>query len=578
MKNMYFKNILIADIQKKTARFVSFKKGLNVITSSENHVGKSSIIKSLYYALGAEVKFDGRWHKYSKITAVTIDVDGFEYRIVRFNRKYAVFKEANLILLTDSVTTQLTPTLSEIFDFYVYLSEKNSEKQIVQAPPAFTFMPYYIDQDNGWSELYNSFERMDQFSKQERAKSLYFHLNIYNRDRIELQTQKDRYISEKKKLQDEEQEQIITINALSKELNIIIPANNEKELESQLEIPKKRIEELVKIIGRKRNTIQKLQTSLELHENQLDIIHKYQQIETPRETRNKSLHVCPNCGYELDDNLYKIVRNNYNQSNAAYLYAQIELIVDNIKKELISQEEQYIKLMANLKEEEHIYDESQDEYEVYLRHRGLKETLIKYQNDLGYNRTVQAEIENNIKKIDKELKKQPDKKIIEKVYIDYVKQNIMALGAWAQEYEGQIRLLKALNAQGSLMPKIILSQYIGLFQTMETMNCSTIRFPFIVDSPRSMESSVNSSKEILRMISKINYLPQIIVATVDYDEFVIDHIETATKLFLSDEFNLLNKDTYEENRMVIEGLYQLMMSKENDEEYKHLEETQSAYS
>ena len=154
----------------------------------------------------------------------------------------------------------------------------------------------------------------------------------------------------------------------------------------------------------------------------------------------------------------------------------------------------------------------------------------------------------------------------------------MALGAWAQEYEGQIRLLKALNAQGSLMPKIILSQYIGLFQTMETMNCSTIRFPFIVDSPRSMESSVNSSKEILRMISKINYLPQIIVATVDYDEFVIDHIETATKLFLSDEFNLLNKDTYEENRMVIEGLYQLMMSMENDEEYKHLEETQSAYS
>ena len=49
MSNMFFKNILIADVQKKTARFVSFEKGLNVITSSENHVGKSSVIKSLYY-------------------------------------------------------------------------------------------------------------------------------------------------------------------------------------------------------------------------------------------------------------------------------------------------------------------------------------------------------------------------------------------------------------------------------------------------------------------------------------------------------------------------------------------------
>ena len=77
-----------------------------------------------------------------------------------------------------SRSPEIAPKLAEVFDFYVYLSEKNDEKRVVQAPPAFTFMPYYIDQDNGWTELYNSFERMNQFSKQERAKSLYFHLNL----------------------------------------------------------------------------------------------------------------------------------------------------------------------------------------------------------------------------------------------------------------------------------------------------------------------------------------------------------------------------------------------------------------
>ena len=574
MKNMYFKNILIADIQNKTARFVSFKKGLNVITSSENHVGKSSIIKSLYYTLGAEVKFDNRWNKNSKITVVTIDVDGLEYRVVRFIKKFAIFKETKLILLTDSVTKQLAPKLAEIFDFYVYLTEKNDEKRVVQAPPAFTFMPYYIDQDNGWTELYNSFERMNQFSKQERAKSLYFHLNIYTKDRIELQARKDKYKSEKKELETEEQQQIITINALSKELNSIIPAYNEKELESQLEIPRKGIEELVKVIGQKRNTIQKLQTSLEQHENQLNIIHKFQQIEV-HEENNNHIYTCPNCGFELEDNLYKIVRNNYNQSNAAYLYTQIELIVDNIKEELITQEQQYIDLMKNLKTQENIYDESKDAYDIYLRYRGLKETLRKYQNELGINRISQNKKEENIKKINKELKKQPNKKMIECIYIDYVKRNILSLGAWARDYEGNISLLKGINAQGSLMPKIILSQYIGLFQTMKAINCPTIRFPFVVDSPRSMESSVTSSKEILEMISKINLLPQIIVATVDYDKFVINRREAATKLFLSHKFNLLNKDTYNEKSKEIEGLYRLIMSEANNvvnnKEYKQFE-------
>ena len=192
MKNMYFKNILIADVQNKTARFVSFKKGLNVITSSENHVGKSSIIKSLYYTLGAEVKFDNRWNKNSKITIVTIDVDGFEYRVVRFIKKFAIFKGTKLILLTDSVTTQLAPKLAEVFDFYVYLSEKNDEKRVVQAPPAFTFMPYYIDQDIGWSGLYESFQSLEQFEKKERIKSLYFHLGLYNKWTVEKMGERDR--------------------------------------------------------------------------------------------------------------------------------------------------------------------------------------------------------------------------------------------------------------------------------------------------------------------------------------------------------------------------------------------------
>ena len=563
MSNMFFKNILIADVQKKTARFVSFEKGLNVITSSENHVGKSSVIKSLYYTLGAEVGFDDRWDKSSKITAVTIDVDGIEYQVVRFIRRFAIFKGAELILLSDSVTHQLAPKLAEIFGFSVYLAEKRGDKRVVQAPPAFTFMPYYIDQDNGWSELYGSFKRMEQFSKPERAKSLYFHLGIYTKDTIRLQAKKDSLKGEKAELQDKEQQLIITINALSKELNNIIPADDEKELEKHLQKPKEEIEVLVREIGQKRNCIQRLQTSLEQHESQLCIIKQFQKMEVPESLNKKTLHICPNCGYELDNDLYKLVRNNYNRSNSEYLYAQIEFIVNNIRTELISQEQQYINLMAKLKDKERIYDESQDAYDVYLRHRGLKETLRKYQTELGKNRIDQDIIDNEIKEITKELKKLPGIKEIEQSYSNYVKRNIIALGAWTQEYDVNIKLLNAINAQGSLMPKIILSQYNGLFQTMEEIKNPVIRFPFVVDSPRNMETSVNSSKEILNMIAKITYLPQVIVATVDYDTFGIDDGGDVNRIFFTNEFNLLDEESYSEMCEEVEGLYQLMTSEDS---------------
>ena len=563
MSSMIFRSILIADVQEHTARFIPFNKGLNIITSAENHVGKSSVLKSLYHTLGAEVHFDSRWNKDTKLTAVTIDVDGTEYLVVRFIKKFAILMGTELVLLSDSVTKQLTPKLAEIFHFSVYLAEKSGNKKVVQAPPAFTFMPYYIDQDKGWNELYNSFERMDQYAKPERAKSLYFHLGLYTKVRIELQAKKDQLKDTLEQLKEQEQHLIIMVKALTEELNNIIPADNEEELERYLTTPKKEIEALVQEIGCVRNRIQELTTALQQHENQLEIIKQFQQIQISGEPERTVHHVCPQCGYEFDDDLYDLVRSNYNQSNAEYLRAQIELIINNIKTELKTKEEQYVKLMAKLKEQERVYDETQDAYAAYLRHRGLADTVRKYSLELADNRVKQSESEDAIKEINKELKSIPDKKKIEQIYINYVKQNIIALSAWTQEYEGKIKLLKALNAQGSLLPKIILSQYNALFQTMASMNNGVIRFPFVVDSPREKESSSSSSKEILNMIAKITSLPQIILATVDYDTFEVEDGGNVTKIYLDAKFSVLNEEMYKERAEEIEGLYHLLTSKES---------------
>lgn len=560
MSSMYFKDILIADIDKHTGRFVEFQPGLNVVTSADNHVGKSSLVKSLYHALGAEVKFDNTWSKSTKVTAVRIVVNDVEYRFVRFARKFAIFRGNTLFFMTDSVTKGLAPKLEEIFDFSIYLAEKSDAKKIIQAPPAFTFMPYYIDQDIGWAGLYESFLSLDQFEKKERIKSVYFHLGLYTKWTIEKMGDRDRLKDEIAELQDREKEIRVTLKALLDEIQNLIIADNEEELEKHLTVPKERIAILVDAAGKVRNRIQELQTTLQQHEYQLTIIKEYQKIKVPEESDKKSLHTCPRCGYEFDDEIYSLVRSSYNQSNEEYLLQQIELIIASIRTELQKQEQEYVRLMSELREQEQAYDESQDAYDAYIRHRGLRETVRKHQVELAENIVAQRDKEDEIKEINKALRKIEGKKDIEASYIDHVKGNIIRLNAWDASFEGKIKLLTPITAQGSLEGKIVLSQYIGLFQTMDGIQSSVIRFPFVVDSPRGNEASDASSRDILNMIAGIRSLPQIILATVDYDRYKVS--EDAKVIRLTEMRKLLDEPSYAERREEIENLYGLLSGEE----------------
>lgn len=559
MNSMYFKDILIADIQKHTARYESFSKGLNVVTGEDNHVGKSSLVKSLYYTLGAEVAFDDAWSKSSKINVVTIDVDGEEYKIVRLLRKFAIFNSyGKLILITDSVTKELAPVLGEMFDFSVYLADKSDTKKVVQAPPAFTFMPYYIDQDSGWTGLYESFGSLGQFNKPERIKSLYFHLGLYNKYTVEQMGKRDKLKEEVEVLKERENNIRVTLESLNTEIENLIPAENAEELEKHLTIPKEKIEELVEEIGKSRNRIQELQTSLQQHEYHKEVIREYKKIKILERKDDTKLHVCPRCGYEYDEELYALVRDSYSRTNEEYLLQQMAYIINSIKENLTEEENKYVALMERLKEQEKVYDESQDAYELYLRQRGLKETIKKLHSELADVIVDQRDKEEEIKKIDKDIKKLPDKKEIEDIYIENVRANILKLSAWDSAYEGKIKLLKPIAAQGSLEGKIILSQYIGLFQTMEAIQSEVIRFPFVVDSPRGKESSNASSKEILTLIAKLKSLPQVILATVDYDKFDVQTDDKTNYIRLREKRKLLNESTYSERTEQIEGYYELL--------------------
>ena len=561
MKEMYFDNILIADIVEKTAYIHNFEKGFNVVTSQDNHVGKSSLLKSLYFAMGAEVDFDNVWNKNTKLYVVEFYIDEIKFRLARWQKSFALFRETELILTTKSVSRDLAREFEKIFSFAIYMANKKTNK-IELAPPAFTFMPYYIDQDRGWSGLYESFSNIDQYKKPDRIKSLYYHLGIYTRSTVDLIAKRDALKDKIEQLKAEEEKSRITIEALYVEIQNLVPADSIEELERNLIIPKERIALLVSKIGEIRNKIQSLETALYQHEHQLEVIQEYRKIKdgvSVREDRDK-IHICPKCGYSFDEEIYSIVRASYNLQNEDYMYKQIEQIISSIASELEQYKENYVNLMEELKQQEQAYDEKQDSYEVYLRQRGLQDSVKHFTEQLGENIYKQETYGKKIKVIDKELRKLPNKKEVEENYIENVRLNIIKLDAWNSAYEGNIKLLKPIKAQGTLENKIILAQMMGLFQTMQYFDTNTILFPLVVDSPRAKEASHTSSKDILKLIFQMDNLPQVILATMDYSDFENEMKKKAKVIVLSRKRKLLNGDTYREYQSAIEELQELLTS------------------
>lgn len=558
MREVYFKSVLIADLEKNVARFQAFEKGLNVVTSIDNHVGKSSLLKSLYYALGADVDYDSVWSRNTKLYVATVCVDNEIYRIARLMRRFAVFHNDQLLSIADGVSKELAQILESIFDFSVYLPNKNTGK-VEMAPPTFTFMPYYIDQDKGWSGLYDSFASLLQYKSDDRIKSLYYHLNIYTKSTVELMARRDKLKERLEELGEESDRLRTILSALRSETANLPPADNMEELETQLKIPQKRIEDLVNRIGEVRNNIQTYDTELVQHRHRLEVISEYNALKVDDVDRvADNPHTCPNCGYVFDSELFDIVRANYSSANEAYLCQQIQLIIEAIAAKISAEKENYVLLMTELRQLETVFSTEKDEFDIYVRLRGLQDSIRRFTIELGKNTAENADVSEEVKKIRKEIKKLPNKNDIEEAYIAYVRSNIINLDAWDAAYDGKIRLLKPIKAQGTLENKIILAQCVGLFQTMDHFKSSVTRFPFIVDSPRGKEASNLSSKEILKMIVQMEMLPQIILATIDYSEYQPEVDIPANIITLTEQRKLLCKQDYVDNEAEIVCLIEML--------------------
>jgi len=194
MKSLRFEKIELLSAKEKKARAIEFHPKLTIFNGT-NDVGKSSIIKSIYWALGAEPRMiHPKWKEANVRALLTFTVDGVQYSIMRSGGAFAVF-DANdhLLLSTNSVTRELGPFLAELLNFRLVLANRQNEAEI--PPPAFAFLPFYVNQEGSWERPFAAFDKIAQY-KNFRSAVIDFHSGILGNEFYELEAEKKKIRSE----------------------------------------------------------------------------------------------------------------------------------------------------------------------------------------------------------------------------------------------------------------------------------------------------------------------------------------------------------------------------------------------
>ncbi|WP_051310560.1 hypothetical protein [Bradyrhizobium sp. Cp5.3] len=163
MKNLQLRRLLLLSEREKAARLMTFDPRRTVVLG-DNDTGKSCLIKSIYAAFGADsAKINPTWKDAAVDTLVEFTVDGTPYSLLRSGNTFGLFDgDGAAIWVGSNVTTGIGPQIAKLLDFGLTLADRKGELQI--PPPAYLFLPFYVDQDVSWVDNWSSFSNLLMFA------------------------------------------------------------------------------------------------------------------------------------------------------------------------------------------------------------------------------------------------------------------------------------------------------------------------------------------------------------------------------------------------------------------------------
>lgn len=547
MPNLILKRITLLSLLERKARRIPFHPNITII-QGENQTGKSSLLKSIYWTFGAEPKkIHPRWKAAEPISVVDFCIDDSHYTILRYRDIYAIFdSRKKMIGRFTKVTSELGPFLSELLNYKVKLNNKKNET--VTPPPAYFFLPFYIDQDVSWKDNWSSFERLGQFERW-RDPIINYHTGIRPNEYYEIKAQIDAL---SKQVAEIDSQRKVNKNVLGH----LIEQFKAVSVDIDLEVFRKEIDEMMSHYSSLNARGEELKEKIiELTNHK---IHTQQQIDITRRAISElkldyqfSLELednveCPTCGQLYENSFAErfAIAKDEDRCHELLLTLQKEMIEieDKINQEYITfnennQESEDIKELLEKKQEEiRLRDVIQNE--------GKKELRVILENEINTLTSKMVELEVTIKGYREDIKSIEDKertKAIKKEYLENMNYFLDKLDVRTMEEKSYKSITSNIKESGSGLPRGLLAYYYSILNVMRNHSSSTF-CPIIIDSPNQQDQDApNLARMINIILTEKPKDTQLILGLVELGEYEFD----GEVIQMTDKYSLLNKVDYE---------------------------------
>jgi hypothetical protein len=509
MKKFVLSEILLLSTVERKAKKVKFDKKRTLIYGG-NGTGKSCLIKSIYKTFGATPQKDHpNWKQANPISLVRFSIDDVRYSILKDGKFYAIYdNNDDLIKKFEHVTTELAPFIANLFDFKIKLS--NRQNEIITPPPAFLFLPYYIDQDISWQSNWSSFSQLQQI-KSFREPIISYHTGLKPNEYYTTKGEIDQVKSVVKELDDEGR---VLKNVLEKVNKKIVQADFNIDIETF----KEEIKELLVECENLKSIQEQLKSKLVEYYNikitidsQL-VIAKNALNETRKDYKYANELIvedfvdCPTCGAHYENSFIERFEIAKDEDRCKELLVELTRELQEIEEKIEKKNSEYNKNNEEIIKIETILDNKKGEIRLrdVIENAGRNELKSVFTENarnihqsIFENALKQKDLENKLRAItDKEKREQ-----IMDLYNRLMKKYLFQLDVRGLKEESYKRIDTKIPETGSALPRALIAYYFSLFHIMKKYTSSAY-CPIVIDSPNQQAQDLGHVDKILKFINE----------------------------------------------------------------------------
>ena len=556
--NVIFKKIYIFDILTEKAFVTSFEEGVNVVTSSSidgTDRGKSVLLRSLYHVMGADAHFDKKWKNEDKVYLLEFLVDNKKYFIYRHRKLFKIFNDLIQISFQTSSRTELSEFLGKIWSFKIFLPNRNTGKLEI-APPAYTYVMNFLDQDYYDGTSFNSFKSLGQYQSF-KPDVIYSQFGIYDKNYFERVKSKQNLFERINESKDSYKKANEMKGKVSNLLENVVVPENLQELERELSIRSKEYNDILNSMNAFRYKLTNLRNEkyeLEIALNQIERFknNKEKEIKLILET-----DICPECHSILNDTT-DLRSKRYNSiEDSLYISDSIYEDIEKISKEIFQIESSYREFSYRLESYKKNINSAQEEIKNYTSYMGLNELYNNLNLELFNELQLQEELKDRIENIEEELKKVSEIKAdINKKYYEMVDRQVLRFGLYELDESQYKAINRVFCASGSNKPISTVIWYFILNNIKTCFNKKSLKLPMVLDSPKNAEMDYDKEQALIEYIleNSSNYT-QLIFSSIGFErtKFIFEG-EIKIIGLNNDKYQLLNSETFKEYEDILENV------------------------